>query len=134
MAKSKKVKKTAVSRTSAKATKKSAKSKKKPVKTGRAAPSAAHEKLLKDLKNPKASLKYLNDALLNKDQKVFFLALKDTIESEEHNITALAKKTHISRQNLYHMLSKKGNPRYANLASLLKVLGLQVQLVSKSKK
>lgn len=86
------------------------------------------EWLSEELKDPKLALAYLNEALKDEDQRVLLLALKDVLEAQESNITALAEEANLNRQNLYRMLSRKGNPRWDNLSSLLNALGYQVQL------
>jgi probable addiction module antidote protein len=86
------------------------------------------EWLLQELQDPKLALDYLNEALADEDQTVFLIALKDVLEAQDGDMTAVAREAHISRQNLYRMLSKKGNPRWENLTSLLDSLGMQIHL------
>jgi len=90
------------------------------------------EWLHEELKDPKLALAYLNQALLDEDKKVFLIALKDVLEAQDEDISALAKDAHVTRQNIYRMLSKTGNPRWDNLSSLCDALGLQVQLSFKN--
>jgi DNA-binding phage protein len=40
-----------------------------------------HENLLERLQDPKFAAAYLNEAVLDEDQRVFLLALKDVIEA-----------------------------------------------------
>ena len=89
------------------------------------------ELLLERLKDPKLAKAYLNEALHDEDPNVFLIALKDVIKAKEKDMSALAKKAHISRQNLYHMLSEKGNPLWSNVTSLIDAIGLQVQILPK---
>lgn len=71
--------------------------------------------ILKDkLKNPELAIAYLNEALANKDRKVFLLALKDVVEAQG-NITTFAQAAQTPRQNIYRMLSTKGNPTFEKL-------------------
>lgn len=86
------------------------------------------EYLLERLQNPKLALAYLNEALMDEDQRVFLLALKDVLAAQGGDMTALAEEANLNRQNIYRMLSKKGNPRWDSLTSLFNVLGLQVKL------
>jgi probable addiction module antidote protein len=86
------------------------------------------EYLLKKLQNPKLALGYLNEALMDEDQRVFLLALKDVLAAQGGDMTALAEEANLNRQNMYRMLSKKGNPRWDSITSLFNVLGLQVKL------
>lgn len=60
--------------------------------------------------------------------RVFLLALRDVLKARGDNMSALSKQTHLNRQNLYRMLSDKGNPQWDGLNSLFNALGLQVQL------
>lgn len=84
--------------------------------------------LKEELKNSKFAMIYLNEALQDENPTVFLIALKDVIEARGNNISALSKKTKISRPNIYKMLSKKGNPRWHNITSLIEAMGLQVNL------
>lgn len=65
------------------------------------------ESLLQALKDPEEALEYLNAALMNEDQEVFLLALKHVLKAQGVDISAFAEEAHITRQNIYHMLSKK---------------------------
>lgn len=91
-----------------------------------------YSELLKDrLNDPMLAIAYLNEALHDEDQNVFLMALKDVLDAQSKDISALAKKACITRQNLYRMLSKKGNPRWDNITSLIDVMGFNVQLTCK---
>lgn len=93
---------------------------------------ANYNKLLQErLKNPELAMAYLNEALQDEDQNVFLIALKDVLEAQGEDVSALAKKARISRQSFYRMLSKKGNPRWSNITSLIDAVGLQVQILPK---
>ena len=90
---------------------------------------ANYNEFLQDrLKDPKLAIAYLNEALQDEDQKVFLIALKDVLEAQNEDVSALAKKAHISRQSFYRMLSQKGNPCWNNITSLIEAIGLQVKL------
>lgn len=86
------------------------------------------ELLLEDLQNPEFAVGYLNEALADDDPRTFLLALKFVINAQKYDMSEIAKKAHLNRQNLYRMLSKKGNPRWDNLSSLFDTLGYHVQL------
>ncbi len=91
-----------------------------------------YSELLNDrLKNPELAIAYLNEALQDEDQNVFLLALKDVLDAQNQDVSAFAKKAHISRQSFYRMLSKQGNPRWNNITSLIDAMGLQVHLSNK---
>ena len=83
------------------------------------------------LKDSELAMAYLNEALHDEDRNVFLIALKDVLEAQESDISALTKKAHISRQSLYRMLSKKGNPCWSNITSVIDAMGLQVQISHK---
>lgn len=86
------------------------------------------EWLEQELQDPKFALAYLNEALVDEDQRVFLLALKDVIKAQGSDMSAIAQEANLNRQNLYRMLSKKGNPRWDSLSSLFDTLGFQIQL------
>lgn len=85
------------------------------------------------LKDSELALAYLNEALADENQRVFLLALKDVIDAQGGDISYLAREAHLSRQNVYRMLSNKGNPRWNSLTSLFNALGFQLQLLPKNK-
>lgn len=91
------------------------------------------ENLLKALKNPKEALAYLNAALMDEDQRVFLIALKDVMKAQNIDVSAFAEESHLNRQNIYRMLSKTGNPRWDNLRSLIDTMGFEIKLTTKPK-
>ena len=92
------------------------------------------EYLSEKLQDPELALGYLNEALMDEDQRVFLLALKDVLTAQGEDIASLAQEAHLTRQNIYRMLSKTGNPRWTSLTSLLNALGLQVHLTGNKQK
>ena len=86
------------------------------------------EWLFEELQDPEQAVAYLNEALVDEDPQVFLIALQDVLKAQESNITTVAKKSQMSRQNLYRMLSKNGNPQWKNLTSLFNTMGMQVHL------
>lgn len=86
------------------------------------------ESLIEDLQDPKEALAYLNAALIDEDQRVFLLALKDVLEAQGEGFLALSQKTQLNRENLYRMFSKKGNPKLTSLRSVLHVLGWELSI------
>jgi probable addiction module antidote protein len=92
------------------------------------------ESLMEDLKDSQEALAYLNAALEDEDQRVFLLALKDVLKAQDIDISAFAQESQLTRQNIYRILSKTGNPRWDSLTSLLQALGLQVYLTRKQPK
>ena len=67
------------------------------------------EDLIEALKDPKEAAAYLNAAIEEGDRKVFLLALRNVAQAHG-GMSQIAKKTHLKRESLYRMLSKKGNP------------------------
>jgi len=86
-------------------------------------------RLLKDLKDLKYAAGYLT-AAFEEGEDVFLLALRDVVQAQ-YGMSNLARMTKLNRENLYEMLSKKGNPRLKNLASILEKLGLELSFKPK---
>ena len=82
--------------------------------------------LLKKLQDPEFALDYLNEALEDEDQRVFLIALKNVLEAQGGDMSALAEEADLSRQNLYRILSEKGNPRLMSIRALLHGMGLSL--------
>ncbi len=92
------------------------------------------EQLLKTLKkDSELSVAYLNTALEDDDPRVFLLALRNVIEANDDTFASVAKQAHLNRENLYRMLSTKGNPKLTSITSLLNTLGLQLTIQSNKK-
>lgn len=88
-----------------------------------------HEKLLQDLQDPELVTAYLNEALIDEDPRIFLLALKNVCTAQGEAMTALAKKTNLSRENLYRILSTKGNPKLNSIIALLNAVGFQLSVL-----
>jgi probable addiction module antidote protein len=86
------------------------------------------DKLIQDLQDPELASAYLNEALKDEDPRIFLLALKNVCEAQGEEMAALARQTKISRENLYRILSKKGNPKLNNVVSLLNAVGFQLSV------
>lgn len=87
--------------------------------------------LHKKLQNSEFALAYLNEALEDEDQRVFLLALKDVIDARKESLVDLAEEAHLNRQNLYRILSNKGNPKLKSLKSLCNAAGFELNLTLK---
>lgn len=81
--------------------------------------------LLKDLQNPEYAAGYLT-AAIEEGEEVFLLAIRDVAQAQG-GMSALAKATNLNRENLYDMLSTKGNPRLSSITTLLNQLGFTMQ-------
>ena len=82
-------------------------------------------KLLEDLKDPGEAAEYLNAAIEEGDRELFLLALRNVAEAHG-GLTRVAELTHLNRENLYRMLSERGNPEFSSLFSLLDALGFRL--------
>lgn len=87
-----------------------------------------NELLLEQLQDPELVLLYLNEAFHDEDQRVFLLALKNVLEAQGGDMTAVAQEANLSRQNLYKVLSAKGNPTLTSLRSVLHTLGFELAI------
>lgn len=83
------------------------------------------EDLLTSLQDSDEAVEYLNAALEDGEPKVFLLALKDVVDSHG-GMSKLATSTSLNRENLYRMLSSKGNPELKSLRTLLRAMGMQL--------
>ena len=82
-------------------------------------------KLLESLRDPEESAEYLNAALEEGDRELFLLALKNVADARG-GLTKLAEATKLNRENLYRMLSERGNPEFYSLNLLLEALGFRL--------
>ena len=91
------------------------------------------EWLLEKLKDHDQAVAYLNAALEEslkgdpESQYLFLVALRNVAEAHG-GIANLAKKARVGRESLYKTLSKKGNPKWQTLVSLVVALGLNLRL------
>lgn len=85
--------------------------------------------LMKDLQDLDRAADYLT-AAIEDGEDVFLLAVRDVVEAQG-GIGNLAKATSLNRENLYDMLSKKGNPRLSSIIPVLAKLGFEVKFTPK---
>ena len=83
------------------------------------------EDLIEALRDPKEAAAYLNAAIEEGDREVFLLALRNVAQAHG-GMSQIAKKTHLKRESLYRMLSKKGNPEIKSIFNLLHAIGLKL--------
>jgi probable addiction module antidote protein len=86
------------------------------------------ELLLENLKDPQEAAAYLKAALEDEDERIFLLALRDVFNARGGSIADLAQETNLNKQNLYRMLSKKGNPRLTSLVTVLHAIGFEMDI------
>ena len=83
------------------------------------------------LRDPKEARVYLDVALEeyaeDGDIESFLQALRDVAEVQG-GITELAERTSLNRQNLYKVLSAKGNPQLKTLGVVLRELGFRLSV------
>jgi probable addiction module antidote protein len=85
--------------------------------------------LKESLKDPNEAAAYLNAALEDGSQEVFLMALRDVAEAI--GISRIARQSKLNRENLYRILSNKGNPQLASLRSVLRSVGLKLIVEAK---
>jgi probable addiction module antidote protein len=89
-----------------------------------------HDDLVARLRKDRAfAVAYLNECLKNPDQGAFLLGLRNVVEA--YGFKKLAGKTEISREHLFRMLSRTGNPRFVNLRSVANALGFGLAVTDK---
>ena len=89
--------------------------------------------LLKKLQDPCKATAYISAILeecreCEKDvaHKLLMAALKDIAEAQG-GMSQLSGKTGLGRESLYKTLSKKGNPRFDTLTTVINALGIDIQ-------
>jgi probable addiction module antidote protein len=82
--------------------------------------------LREDLADPVEAAEYLNAALEDGSQEIFLMALKDVASVK--GISDIAHKANLNRENLYRILSTKGNPKLGSLNSVLRSVGLKLSV------
>jgi len=87
--------------------------------------------LLEALKDPNEAVEYLNAALEDGEPEVFLLALRDVVDSYG-GMGKLAASTSLNRENLYRMLSTKGNPEFFSLSTVLDAIGFRLAVEPKT--
>jgi probable addiction module antidote protein len=90
-----------------------------------------HDELIESLRNPKEADLYLRIAMEeyqeDGDTDALLVALRNIAEARG-GMSRLAKKTHLNRQSLYHVLSEKGNPTLDTFGLILKGLGYKLSI------
>ncbi len=92
------------------------------------AESTSYQKdLIAALKDHSEAAAYLNAAIEEGDRGVFLLALRNVVEANG-GMSAVAERANLSRENLYRMLSKRGNPEIKSLLNLLRAMGFKLSV------
>jgi probable addiction module antidote protein len=90
------------------------------------------QELIEDLKDRDEAVAYLNAAWEesikgdNESQQLFLLALRNVAEAQG-GLGKLARKVHIRREQLYRILSRKGNPGLKIIRTLLIALDVNLR-------
>ena len=92
-----------------------------------------HPELIKALRDPREAVEYLNAALEDGDPEVFLLALRDVAEAQG-GVAEVAEAAKLNRENLYRMLSNRGNPELRSLDALLHALGFRLAIAVKDRR
>ena len=66
------------------------------------------------------------------DRALFLLALRNVAEAQG-GMAAVAERAQLNRENLYRMLSQKGNPEIKSIVNLLHSMGLRLTVEPKRK-
>ena len=81
--------------------------------------------LLKHLKDPIEAAEYLN-ACYQDSEEVFLSGLRNVVEARG-GVRAVSKLSELNRENLYRVLSERGNPKFYSLTSILDAVGIAIQ-------
>src|SRR3970040_3057579 len=87
--------------------------------------------LLESLKDTTEAVEYLNAALEDGDTQVFLLALRNVVDAYG-GMGKLSASTSLNRENLYRMLSTKGNPEFFSLSTVLDAIGFRLAVEPKT--
>ena len=83
------------------------------------------EGLFVRLQDEKYAIGYLKEAM-KEEEVVFLLALKDVTEARNIKYAHLARESGVSRENLYKVFSKKGDPKWSTITKILKALKIDL--------
>jgi len=67
---------------------------------------------------------YLNNAFMDDDPRVFIIALGHL--ARKKGMAQVARETGLNRESLYKSLSGEGNPAFATIKKITKVLGIHL--------
>ena len=84
------------------------------------------EDLIKELQDQAEAIAYLNAALMDEDARIFLVALKNVLEAQGLGVADVATAANLNRENLYRMLSKRGNPKLTSIIPVLHSLGFSL--------
>ena len=84
-------------------------------------------RLLERLKDPREAAAYLEAAIEDDDEGGLMLALRQVAQALG-GVAELARKSNLSREATYRMLSESGNPELKSLTAVLGAAGLRLSV------
>lgn len=90
------------------------------------------DELLKQLKDRSEAAEYLN-ACYQDSEEVFLAGLRNVVQAQG-GVRALSKLSDLNRENLYRVLSQRGNPKLSSLTSILDAVGITIQFAAVPKR
>ena len=84
------------------------------------------EHLFERLQAPEEVAAYLNAAMEDGDVALVLLALRDVAEA--WGVGKVAAEAELNRENVYRILSARGNPRLSSFIRLLHALGIELRV------
>jgi probable addiction module antidote protein len=91
------------------------------------AESSYQKDLIEALKDHSEAAAYLSAAIEEGDRAVFLLALRNVVEANG-GMAAIAERANLTRESLYRMLSRRGNPEIKSLLSILHAMGFKLSI------
>lgn len=88
--------------------------------------SKVNDHLDKKLLNPEFAAAYLAAVLEEDDEDFLSEALSNVVRV--HGASSVSSDIGVSRQSIYKMLSKDGNPSFKNIKKMLDALGLELTI------
>ena len=85
------------------------------------------EELLEALKDPREAAAFLKISLEETDPRIFLNAL-GRVARANGGLSLLATKSGFNRENLYRMLSSKGNPKIDSIGTVLRSLRMKLSI------
>ncbi len=89
--------------------------------------------LIERLKDPHEAAAYLDAAIDDGDEAGLMLALRHVAQARG-GVAALARKSKLSREATYRMLSESGNPELKSLTAVLNAAGLRLSVKPMAKR
>tara|TARA_R110000868_G_scaffold315755_1_gene576643 strand:- start:5040 stop:5342 length:303 start_codon:yes stop_codon:yes gene_type:complete len=83
------------------------------------------------LSDPKLACQFIIQAIEENDSEYLKVALGEIVKA--YGVSDIAVQTGLTRQTIYKMLSKTGNPTHKNLIAILDSLGLELTVRTKKK-